>query len=208
MKSKVEKIVTYLDELYGNAKCELDYNLDYELLIATVLSAQCTDKRVNMVTKDLWQKYDLKGLSMASLEDIMAVIRPVGNFRKKAFYLKSIAQRLILDCDGKVPNDFSYLSSLPGVGRKTINVVLANLYDVPSIAVDTHVFRVSKRLGLAYFSDSVLEVEEKLMKKISKDRWILFHHQMVLFGRYKCRAVKPLCADCHLKDICKYYKGK
>ncbi len=206
MKNKIEDILNYLDELYENPQCELEYHKDYELLIATVLSAQCTDKRVNMVTKELWKKYDLYSLSKEKQKNIEDIIRPVGSFTKKASYLINIAKSLIADYDGKVPNDREYLENLPGVGRKTCNVVLANLFNVPAIAVDTHVERVSKRLGLAYPKDDVLTVEQKLMKKIPKKYWSKFHHQMVLFGRYKCLARNPLCENCKLKNYCKYYK--
>ena len=126
MKNKIEDILNYLDELYENPRCELEYQKDYELLIATVLSAQCTDKRVNMVTKELWEKYDLYSLSKEKPKKIENIIRPVGSFTKKASYLISIAKSLIKDFDGKVPNNREYLESLPGVGRKTCNVVLAN----------------------------------------------------------------------------------
>ncbi len=207
MKNKVIAILNYLDELYPNPKCELEYQRDYELLIATVLSAQCTDKRVNIVTKKLWAEYDIYSLSKASNQEIEKIIRPVGSFTKKAEYLITIAQRLVKDYQGIVPNNRKYLESLPGVGRKTCNVVLANLYDVPAIAVDTHVKRVSTRLGLSSLQDDVLTIEKKLMKKIPKERWSKFHHQMVLFGRYKCMAKKPLCAECKLQEHCRYYRG-
>ncbi len=199
---KIELILDYLDQLYPDARCELNYNKDYELLIATVLSAQCTDARVNQVTEKLWQKYSLKDLAEADISEIESLIRPVGSYTKKAFYIKTIAQKIENDCNGSVPNDRSFLESLPGVGRKTCNVVLSNIYDVPAIAVDTHVNRVSKRLGLAYQNDDVFQVEKKLMKKISKEKWSRFHHQMVLFGRYQCKAINPKCQDCKLKSIC------
>lgn len=206
MKDKEQKILNYLDLLYNDAKCELLYNKDYELLIATVLSAQCTDKRVNEVTKILWEKYDLKSLASANLKDIEKIIHSVGSYTKKASYLKNIAIKLLKDYDGKVPNDREYLESLPGVGRKTCNVVLSNIYNVPCIAVDTHVERVSKRLGLALKKDDVRTVEKKLERKFPKEKWSKLHHQLVLFGRYKCKAIKPDCTDCHLKEFCKYYK--
>ena len=191
-----------MNELFPNPKCELNYNKDYELLIATVLSAQCTDKRVNEVTKVLFNKYDLKGLASAKKKDIEDIIRSCGSYTKKSDYIISIANSLINDCNGKVPNDRAYLEKLPGVGRKTTNVVLSNLYDVPAIAVDTHVERVSKRLKLANKNDSVLTVEKKLMKKIPKDKWGRSHHQLVLFGRYICKAIKPDCANCLFYDEC------
>ena len=189
-----------------NPKCELNYNKDYELLIATVLSAQCTDKRVNEVTKVLFQKYNLETLSTATIKDIEKIIYSCGNYRKKAQYIISISKSLIENYNGVVPNNRDYLESLPGVGRKTTNVVLSNIFDVPAIAVDTHVERVSKRLNLANEKDTVLEVEKKLMKKIPKNKWSRVHHQLVLFGRYTCKSIKPECEKCLLKEHCKYYK--
>ena len=208
MKDKIQAIIDYLDELYPDARCELNYKKDYELLIATVLSAQCTDKRVNEVTKVLWQKYDIFSLAKADRKEIERIIRPVGSFTKKASYLISIAQSLVKDYNGTVPNNREYLESLPGVGRKTCNVVLSNLYDLPAIAVDTHVERVSKRLRLAYQKDSVWQVEQKLMKKFPKEKWSRLHHQLVLFGRYNCKAIKPECDECILKNYCSYYQKK
>lgn len=208
MKDKERKIINVLDKMYPDARCELEYQKDYELLIATVLSAQCTDKRVNMATKKLWSKYDLKGLKEAPQKEVEEIIRPLGSFTKKAYYIKTIAECLLKDYEGKVPNDRKYLESLPGVGRKTCNVVLSNIYQVPLIAVDTHVERVSKRVKLAYQNDNVLKVEQKLMKKFPKNRWSRLHHQLVLFGRYHCKAIQPLCESCPLKEDCGYYKKK
>ena len=208
MKDKEQKIIEYMDELFYNATCELNYEKDYELLIATVLSAQCTDKRVNEVTKVLWEKYSLETLSKASNKEIEAIIHSVGSYTKKAAYLIEIAKRLIKEQNKIVPNDREYLESLPGVGRKTCNVVLSNIYNVPAIAVDTHVERVSKRLSLAYQKDTVDKVEKKLMKKFPKEKWSKLHHQLVLFGRYICKAIKPECEKCKLKEICKYYQKK
>ena len=202
----INKILDYLDELYPNPKCELEYTKDYELLIAIVMSAQTTDKRVNMVNKVLFKKYQsIKELSEASLEDIEKIIKPIGTYKKKAVFIKEIATKLINDNIKVIPNDREYLSSFPGVGRKTINVFLSVIYNEPLVAVDTHVNRVSKRLKLAKGGDDVLEVEKKLMKKIPKDKWNKVHHQLVFFGRYKCKSISPLCTDCKLKDICKYY---
>ncbi len=202
----INKILDYLDELYPNPKCELEYTKDYELLIAIVMSAQTTDKRVNMVNKVLFKKYQsIKELSEASLEDIEKIIKPIGTYKKKAVFIKEIATKLINDNIKVIPNDREYLSSFPGVGRKTINVFLSVIYNEPLVAVDTHVNRVSKRLKLAKDGDDVLEVEKKLMKKIPKDKWNKVHHQLVFFGRYKCKSISPLCTDCKLKDICKYY---
>ena len=185
-----------LDKMIPNPRCELNYNKDYELLIAVVLSAQTTDKRVNMVTKDLFNKYDIYTLAQAQEKDIIDIIRPVGTFKRKSYYIIEIAKRLVADYKGIVPNDRKYLESLPGVGRKSANVVLSNLFDVPAIAVDTHVTRVSKRLGIAKENDEVYTIEKKLMKLIPKDKWSRSHHQMVLFGRYICKSRNPMCDRC------------
>lgn len=194
-----------LDIMIPDPKCELNYNKDYELLIATVLSAQCTDARVNMVTKELFSKYDIYSLAAANINDIKKIIKSVGTYTRKSEYIIEIAKRLVNDYNGKVPNDRKYLESLPGVGRKTCNVVLSNIYDVPTIAVDTHVERVSKRLNLVRQNDGVIKVENKLMKKIPKNKWSRFHHQMVLFGRYICKSKNPDCENCLLNNKCKYY---
>lgn len=203
---KINEILSGLDKMIENPRCELDYKKDYELLIATVLSAQCTDARVNKVTKVLWSKYDLKSLSNAKKSDIEKIIYSCGNYKKKSEYIINIAKNLLKDYDGIVPNDREYLESLSGVGRKTVNVVLSNIYNEPLIAVDTHVDRVSKRLGLANDEDNVLQVENKLMKKIPKNLWSRTHHQLVLFGRYICKSKKPNCNECLLTSYCKYYK--
>ena len=203
------QIIEYLDKLFPNPKCELNYNKDYELLIATVLSAQTTDKRVNEVTSVLFKKYDtLEKLRDADLEDIKNIIKPIGTFNKKSVFVKEIAKYLIDNCEGRVVNDEKVLTSIPGVGRKTSNVVRSNIFDYPAIAVDTHVNRVSKRLNIAKEKDEVGTVEKKLMKYFPKDKWSRLHHQLVLFGRYHCTARNPLCDKCELKDICKYYATK
>ena len=193
-----------MDYLFPDPKCELIYESDYQLLIAIVLSAQSTDKRVNSVTPILFDKYkSLEALKMASKEEIEKIIRPVGSYHKKALYVIEIAKILSDEYDGVVPVDREALEKMPGVGRKTVNVFLSEFYNVPAIAVDTHVERVSKRLRLAYAKDNVLTIEKKLMKKFPKESWAKRHLQMVLFGRYYCKAVKPLCGDCKLKDICR-----
>lgn len=203
----INRIIDYLNELYKEPVCELEYNKDYELLLAIVTSAQTTDKRVNEVNKVLFSKYKtIEELANADISDIERIIKPVGTYKRKSIFIKEIATRLVKDNVKVIPNDREYLSTLPGVGRKTINVFLSVIYNEPAIAVDTHVERVSKRLNLAKESDNVLEVEKKLMKVLPKEIWSRTHHQMVLFGRYKCKSIKPLCADCKLKDICKYYK--
>ncbi len=202
----INVVLEYLEELIPNPKCELNYKKDYELLIAVMLSAQTTDKRVNEVTKVLFTKYNtLEKIANADIEDIKDIIKPIGTFNKKSIFVKEVSKYLLDNCNGKVPNDEKILTSIPGVGRKTSNVVRSNLFDYPAIAVDTHVNRVSKRLKLASQNDDALTVEKKLMKKFPKESWSKLHHQLVLFGRYKCTAVKPKCDDCKLKDICSYY---
>ncbi len=204
MMNEIEK---YLDKLFPNPKCELNYANDYELLMAIVLSAQSTDKRVNSVTPIIFSKYPkLSDLMKARLEDLEEIIYPVGSYHKKASYIKKIARILVNDYNGVVPTDRDKLSAFPGVGRKTINVFLSELYNEPAIAVDTHVERVSKRLGLASSNDDVLKIEKKLMKKFKKDTWGKRHLQMVLFGRYYCKAKKPMCNECELVSICKEKK--
>ena len=194
-------IILYLDYLFPNPKCELNYNKDYELLIATMLSAQTTDKRVNSVTNVLFSKYsNLSLLASADVNDIINIIRSIGTFNKKAKNVIEISKRL-LDY-GYVPNDRNFLESLPGVGRKTANVVLGNIYNEPLIAVDTHVARVSIRLGIAKVGDDVLTIERKLNCKFPKDKLCRLHHQLVLFGRYYCTAKNPKCSSCHLKERC------
>lgn len=196
------EIINYLDEIIPNPKCELNYNKDYELLIATMLSAQTTDKRVNSVTSVLFKKYPtLETLRDADIEDIKRIIKPIGTYNKKALNIKSIANDLILH--GGMTNDRKFLESLDGVGRKTANVVLSNIYNEQLIAVDTHVSRVSKRLGIARKNDDVLTIEKKLNKFFKGNDLSRLHHQLVLFGRYYCKALNPNCENCKLKNICK-----
>ena len=203
----MSRIDDYLDSLFPNPKCELNYNNDYELLIAIVLSAQSTDRRVNTVTPIIFSKYKtLKDLKQAKISDLENIIHPVGSFRKKALYVKEIARILDDEYNGVVPRDRDLLVKFPGVGRKTANVFLSEYYNDAFIAVDTHVERVSKRLGLAYKNDDVFIIEKKLMRKFKKDTWAKRHLQLVLFGRYYCKAIKPECKNCLLSDICKEKK--
>ncbi len=200
-------IIDYLDSIIPNPKCELNYQKDYELLLAVMLSAQTTDKRVNMVTAILFKKYpSLESLANADIEDIIEIIKPIGTYHKKASNIKEISKQLLEKQNGIVPNDRQFLETLPGVGRKTTNVVLSNLFNVACIAVDTHVARVSIRLGLAKKGDDVLTIERKLNRKFPKEKLARLHHQLVLFGRYYCKAQKPICENCALKNICKYQK--
>lgn len=201
------KFYEELDRMIPNPVCELNYTKDYELLLAVMMSAQTTDQRVNSVTSILYTKYPtLEALAQAPIEEIISIIRPIGTFHKKAQNIKEICRHLLEECDSKVPNNREYLESLPGVGRKTANVVLSELYQVPCIAVDTHVERVSKRLGFAKEKDSVLEVEKKLTRKLPHDQLNKLHHQLLLFGRYHCKSRNPECQTCPFTEMCKYYK--
>ena len=199
----MNNVTNYLDSIIPNPKCELNYNKDYELLIAVMLSAQTTDKRVNMVTAILFDKYkDIKALKDADVHDIESIIKPIGTYHIKAKNIIQIASRLFTEKNGIVPNDRKFLETLPGVGRKTTNVVLSNIYNEPYIAVDTHVQRVSKRLGITKSND-VLVTEKKLYKFFKGENYCRLHHQLLLFGRYYCKAIKPSCDNCKLKNICK-----
>ena len=204
----MNRILEYIDELFPNPQSELDYNTDYQLLINVMLSAQTTDKRVNMVSSVLYKKYDtLDKLANANIDDIKKIIFSLGSYNKKASNVIEISKRLYNEKNGIVPNDRKYLESLPGVGRKTTNVVLGILYNVPCIAVDTHIERVSKRLKFASLNDDVLTVEKKLMKKFKdQPNMIKVHHQLLLFGRYHCKAINPECKNCKIKDLCRYKK--
>lgn len=203
-KIQITEIIDYLEELFPNADCELNYSKDYELLLAVMMSAQTTDVRVNMVTAILFKKYpNLESLAVADIEDIMAIIKPIGTYKKKAQNIIGIANKLLKDQNGMVPQDREYLESLPGVGRKTTNVILSILYKEPVLAVDTHVSRVSIRLGLANKKDDVLTIERKLTKLIPKDKINKLHHQLIFFGRYHCKARNPECQNCRLINICK-----
>ena len=207
MMKKYDVIESYLDEIIPEPKCELDYFNDYSLLLAIMLSAQTTDKRVNEVTKILFSKYkSLQELKEASYSDLKEIIKPLGNYTKKAFNVKEIARILHDNYHDQVPSEREILETLPGVGRKTVNVYFAEYLDKPAIAVDTHVLRVAKRLGLVKNDANVLIVEKALMANIPKEKWGRRHLQLVLFGRYYCKAVKPNCDECKLKKICEYIK--
>lgn len=204
MNPRVEKIVETLNELYPNAHCELVFNDPFELIVAVSLSAQTTDRRVNEVTPNLFKKYpDAKALAMADIEDVENIIRSIGLYHNKAKNIIALSQSLLINYGGIVPNKREELMKLSGVGRKTANVVLSVAYEMPALAVDTHVSRVAKRLGLAKYEDDVLEVERKLCRKIKKEYWNKIHHQFIFFGRYLCTAKNPHCDSCPLKQLCK-----
>jgi len=208
-KEKVELILAYLDELFPEAHCELLHSNELELLIAVVLSAQTTDQSVNKITPSLFSKYKtVEDYANAALEDLQNDIRSIGLYRNKAKSIKGLANEIMTRFQGVVPSTKEELETLPGVGRKTANVVGAEAFNIPGIAVDTHVERIAKRLGFAKKEDSVLVVENKLMKAIAKERWIKTHHQFIFFGRYFCKATNPNCSQCKLYDICKESKRK
>jgi endonuclease-3 len=202
---KVDTILKVLDQMYPDAETELWYEKDYQLLIAVLLSAQATDISVNKITPSLFTRFkSLEALKMASVEAIEEEIKSIGLYHSKAKNIKKTATILVDEHHGVVPSSLEALERLPGVGRKTANVVASVLFKTPRIAVDTHVSRVSKRLKLATLKDSPLKIEEKLMRKFPVDRWIRLHHQMILFGRYHCKAQSPSCEGCPLKSECRF----
>lgn len=202
MKKNILQISSYLDELIKNPICELNYNRDYELLIAVMLSANTTDKGVNKVTSVLFKKYkNLEDLNNSNVEDIKSIIKPIGSYNKKSEYIKEIANILINNYNSKIPNTIEELVKLPGIGRKCASVILAEIYDIPAFAVDTHVIRISNRLGLVNTKDPV-KIEKELKKVFDKNTWNKRHKQLVLFGRYYCKAKKPDCKNCKLQNVC------
>lgn len=204
IKAKQARIIAYFDELFPDAKGELEYTKDYELLIAVILSAQATDKSVNAVTRHFFVRYpSLEAMSELSTSELENEFKTIGLFKSKAANIKKTIAILLNDYQGRVPQDKAQLMALPGVGIKTSNVVRAELFKIPEIAVDTHVNRVSKRLGFAKQSDSLDQVEAKLRRTLPQTRYIKTHHQMIFFGRYFCKAKNPRCRECQLVDICK-----
>lgn len=199
----INKLKENLDYYIPNPKCELEYEKDYELVISVMLSAQCTDKRVNEVTKKLY-KYELNEIANLSINDIENIIMPLGSYHKKAMYIHKIANILITKYNGIVPNDRKSLESMPGIGRKSSNVILSEIFNEPTFAVDTHVERVTKRLGLVNENDTPLIIEKKLSKIFNKNDYNKINHQILLFGRYYCKAKNPLCKNCKMN--CKYKK--
>ncbi|SES79973.1 DNA-(apurinic or apyrimidinic site) lyase /endonuclease III [Oceanobacillus limi] len=193
-----------MEKMFPNADCELNHSNPFELVIAVLLSAQCTDVLVNKVTKSLFQKYKTPSDYLAvSLEELQEDVRSIGLYRNKAKNIQKLCRVLIDEYDGEVPNTKDELEKLAGVGRKTANVVASVAFGEPAIAVDTHVERVSKRLGICRWKDSVLEVENTLMKKVPKNEWSVTHHRMIFFGRYHCKAKNPNCSDCPLLAVCR-----
>ncbi len=193
-----------LDDTYGtDYKCYLHYDTPWQLLFSTIMSAQCTDARVNIVTADLYKKYPtLEAFANASLAEMEEDIRSTGFYHNKAKNIIACARRLIEDFDGEVPSSIEELTSLPGVGRKTANVIRGNIYHIDSIVVDTHVGRISRRLGLTKKTDPT-EVEFEMMKVLPQDHWILYNIQIITFGRQICTARSPKCELCFLRDLCR-----
>lgn len=201
-KERIKKIMELLDEHYGDKECYLDYDDAWQLLVATILSAQCTDARVNIVTKDLFRKYsDMKSFAEADLSELEQDIHSTGFYHNKARNIILTANKLLSEFDGIVPYDIAELTSLPGVGRKTANVIRGNIFHIPSIVVDTHVGRISRKLGLTDNTDPE-KVEYDLEKKLPEDHWILWNLQIISHGRAICIARRPKCGECFLSGYC------
>ncbi|MDY5041837.1 MAG: endonuclease III [Eubacteriales bacterium] len=206
-KKIADKIIKLLDEYIPNPVTELEYNSDFQLLVAVILSAQCTDKRVNIVTKELFKQYktpqDFANMDLATLERL---IHPCGFYHNKAVNIINCSKMIVEKFNGQVPTNFDDLVSLPGVGRKTANVMLIVAFNTPAIPVDTHIFRVSNRLGLTNAKNET-ECEEQLVKLFAdkKELWGKIHHLILLYGRYNCKAINPMCDNCIISQYCKYY---
>ncbi len=201
----IDHFLATLNQMFPDARAELNYQNPFELLIAVVLSAQTTDKAVNKVTEKLFVTYpNPEALAQAQLSDVESIIKTIGLYHNKAKNIIALSQVLVEKYGGQVPQERDQLEALPGVGRKTTNVVISNAFGIPALAVDTHVARISVRLGLAKANDSVLEIEKKLNRKIPREHWLKVHHQMIFFGRYHCLAKNPKCKTCPLFDECKY----
>ena len=206
---KVNEILDVLEEMFPNADCELVHSNVYELLVAVILSAQATDVSVNKVTPALFERFPtVNDLALASVHEVESYIKSIGLYRNKAKNIVGMAKSVVNNYEGVIPNTMEELVKLDGVGRKTANVVLSEWFKIPALAVDTHVERVSKRLGMVKKSATVLEVEQILKKKIKKDRWRKTHHLLIFFGRYHCKAIKPNCKDCPLFEQCKDKNAK
>jgi len=203
MNNKAVYIYENLNKLYPNAKCELNYSTPFQLAVAVLLSAQTTDVSVNKVTVKLFDKYpDADTLSKANISDIEGIIHSIGLYHNKAKNIVMLAKKIVNEYNGVLPNKHDVLVTLPGLGRKSANVIMANCFDADCIAVDTHVHRVSIRLGIAKENDNVLITEYKLMDFFDKDKWSKLHHLLIFFGRYMCTAKKPNCIECPFKEFC------
>lgn len=204
-KTNFQEVSNYLDSLFPDAKCELFYTNDYELVIAVMLSAQTTDKSVNNVTSRLFKKYPtLKSLVDADILDIEKEIQSLGLYKNKAKNIKGIAEKLYYDYHSTLPSDKNELQKLPGIGNKSAGVIRCEIFKIPDLPVDTHIIRITNRLGIANNSDEPIEIERKLKKIIPEESWIKTHHQLIHFGRYFCTARNPKCSECKIKKYCKY----
>ena len=203
----IQDLLVYLDEILPDARCELNYQKDYELMIAVMLSAQTTDASVNKVTPVLFSKYPtIVDIANAPIRDVENIIRSIGLYKNKAQNLVLACQKIVNDYQGKLPSDKDLLQTLPGIGNKSAGVIRAEVFKIHDLPVDTHILRISKRLGLANANDDPYQVEQKLKKLIPMDRWIKSHHQLIHFGRYHCIARHPHCEGCRMKEYCKETK--
>ena len=207
-KDKIKEVLDILEETYPEAECALHHQNVFQLIVAVALSAQTTDKSVNVVTPALFERYpDADALAAADVEEVSEYIKRIGMYKTKAKNIVGMAQKLVSDYGGQVPEDYDALVSLPGVGRKTANVVLSVGFGHQRIAVDTHVFRVANRIGLVHEKD-VLKTELSLMERIPEERWSRTHHSLIFHGRQCCDARKPKCDDCPINTLCEYINGK
>jgi len=207
-KKIVAEIIDKLKGMYPDAKCELNHDNPFQLLISTILSAQTTDKKVNEVTKDLYKEYpDLKSFLKIERTDLENRIRKIGLYKNKSKNITELVKKLDSEFNGEVPRTMEELTSLPGVGTKTANVVMSNAFNIPAFAVDTHVFRVSNRIGLAKAS-TVEQTEKDLKQNVPKEEWILGHHLLIFHGRRCCVARNPRCDECKINTLCDYFKNK
>ena len=206
-KERYERLIAYFEKERPQAQTELEYQNPFQLLVAVILSAQCTDKRVNMTTPALFAAYpDAQAMAEAAEEDIFEYIHSVSYPHNKSRHLVGMAQKLVSDFGGEVPDDVDELQTLPGVGRKTANVIASVVFGLPALAVDTHVFRVANRIGLTHNSKSPLQTERELVKHIPEEKIPIAHHWLILHGRYVCQARKPHCNECGISELCDYYK--
>lgn len=201
------RMIAYFEEVRPTAQSELHFENPYQLLVAVILSAQCTDKRVNMTTPALFAAYpDPQSLANAAPEEVFAFIKSISYPNNKSRHLVGMAQKLVSDFGGEVPSDVDELQTLPGVGRKTANVIASVVFNLPALAVDTHVFRVANRIGLTKDSKNPLQTERELVRHIPAEKIPIAHHWLILHGRYVCQSRKPHCGDCGISDICEYHK--
>ncbi len=208
-KERYDRLIAYFEQERPTAQTELDYADPFQLLVAVILSAQCTDKRVNMTTPALFAAYpDAAAMAKATPEEIFPYIRSISYPNNKSRHLVGMAQKLMADFGGVVPSDVDELQTLPGVGRKTANVIASVVFNLPALAVDTHVFRVANRIGLTKNSKSPLQTERELIGRIPPEKIPIAHHWLILHGRYVCQARKPHCTDCGIVDICDYFKAQ